>query len=330
MDLCTQSRRERSRIVLLALAAVLASGSLAVGQTGASITGVVKDSSGAVLPGVTVEATSPALIEKVRSVSTDASGQYRIEALRPGTYTVTFTLASFATLKREGVELTGSFVATVNAELKLGAIEETVTVTSQSPLVDVQSSRQQRVFDKEVLDAIPQGRTPVTAAILVPGVTVSTFGSIQDVGGAANITLTGGQLAIHGSNTDDHRQMIDGVSTANADGGGAYASGFTVNMGAAQEVTLDYSSGTAEQSTGGTYLNIVPREGGNALKGSIFGSAVNSSFQGSNYAQELKDRRLRILDAIKSSCDDNGCVGGAITRDRLWFYASTRVLVVLT
>ena len=326
MDPCTQSRRERSGIVLLALVAVLANGSLTFGQTGASITGVVKDSSGAVLPGVTVEATSPALIEKVRSVSTDATGQYRVEALRPGTYTVTFTLASFTTLKRGGIELTGSFVATVYADLKLGSIEETVTVTSQSPLVDVQSTRQQRVFDKEVLDAIPQGRTPVTAAILVPGVTVSTFGSIQDVGGAANITLTGGQLAIHGSNTDDHRQMIDGVSTANADGGGAYASGFTVNMGAAQEVTLDYSSGSAEQSTGGTYLNIVPREGGNALKGSIFGSAVNGSFQGSNYTQELKDRGLRTPDAIKLAYDYNGGVGGAIKRDRLWFYTSTRFL----
>src|SRR4029450_10481369 len=94
------------------------------------------------------------------------------------------------------------------------------------------------------------------------------------------MSVTGGQLAIHGSNTDDHRQMIDGVSTGNADGGGAYPSGFIVNMGAAQEVTLDYSSGTAEQGTGGTYLNIIPREGGNSLRGSFFGSGGNGAFPG--------------------------------------------------
>ena len=323
MSRSTTLRRRLRRILLLALASVVAGRSLALAQSGASITGVVKDTSGAVLPGVTVEATSPALIEKVRSVVSDGSGQYRIEALRPGTYSVTFTLPGFTTLKRDGITLTGTFVASVNADLMVGALEETVTVSSQSPLVDVQSSKQQRVFEKEVLDAIPQGRTPVTAAILVPGVTVSTF---QDIGGAANMSVTGGQLAIHGSNTDDHRQMIDGVSTGNADGGGAYSSGFIVNMGAAQEVTLDYSSGTAEQGTGGTYLNIIPREGGNSLRGSFFGSAVNGAFQGSNYTQDLKDRGLRTPDEIKLAYDFNPGAGGAIKRDRLWFYASARFM----
>jgi hypothetical protein len=173
---------------LPALAAVVAGRSLALAQAAPPSPGR-QDASGAVLPGVTVEATSPALIEKVRSVVSDGSGQYRIEGLRPGTYSLTFTLTGFTTLKRDEITLTGTFVATVNADLTVGALEETVTVSSQSPLVDVQSSKQQRVFEKEVLDAIPQGRTPVTAwAILVPGVTVSTFGSIQDVGGAANIT----------------------------------------------------------------------------------------------------------------------------------------------
>src|ERR1044071_3962141 len=98
----------------------------------ASIAGVVKDPSGAVLPGVTVEASSPALIEKVRSVVTDASGQYRIVALRPGTYSVTFTLTGFSVVKREGIELTGTFVATVNGDLKVGAVAETITVSGEA------------------------------------------------------------------------------------------------------------------------------------------------------------------------------------------------------
>ena len=312
--------------VAIVLAMVMGCPSFVFAQAGASITGIVRDGSGAVLPGVTVEAASPALIEQQRTVVTDQGGQYRIEALRPGTYTVTFTLTGFNTFRREDLVLTGTFVATVNAELGVGSLNETVTVSGESPVVDLQSARQQRVFSQEVLDAIPQGRTPVTAGILLPGVTVSTFGSTQDVGGTANITLTGGQLSIHGSDTDDHRQMIDGVSTANADGGGAYASGFTVNMGAAQEVALDYASGTAEQSTGGTYLNVIPREGGNALKGSFFGSYVNSSFQGSNYTDELKAKGVRSPDAIKEAYDYNPSVGGPVVRDRLWFFGSLRFL----
>src|SRR5262245_57100744 len=109
--------------------------SLAFAQ--ASINGLVKDSSGAVLPGATVEAASPTLIEKVRSAVTDSSGQYHIENLRPGTYALTFTLAGFSTIRREGIELTGSFTATVNADMRVGAVAETITVTGETPVVDV-------------------------------------------------------------------------------------------------------------------------------------------------------------------------------------------------
>src|SRR6266542_3115111 len=121
----------------------------------AVITGVVRDTSGAVLPGVTVEATSPALIEKVRTAVSDGTGQYRIEDLRPGTYSVTFTLQGFNTYKREGIELTGSFTATVNADLKVGALAETITVTGETPVVDVQSARREVTLNTDVLKAIP-------------------------------------------------------------------------------------------------------------------------------------------------------------------------------
>src|SRR6185369_9889087 len=124
----------------------------------ASITGVVKDSSGGVLPGVTVEASSAALIEKIRSAVTDDSGQYRIVDLRPGTYTVEFTLPGFTTIKREGVELTGSFAATINTDLKVGALSETITVTGETPVVDLSNTRRETVLSKDVIQSIPATR----------------------------------------------------------------------------------------------------------------------------------------------------------------------------
>src|SRR5689334_3484801 len=139
----------------------------------ATIAGAVKDASGGVLPGVTVEAASPALIEKTRSVITDDGGQYRIVDLRPGTYSVTFTLPGFSTVKREGIEITGTFVATVNADLKVGALEETVTVTGETPIVDVQSVKVQQTVNKDVLAAIPSSRSGGGIQALIPGMNTS-------------------------------------------------------------------------------------------------------------------------------------------------------------
>ena len=142
----------------------------------ASITGVVKDTSGAVLPGVTVEAASPALLEKVRVATTDGNGQYRITELRPGGYTVTFTLPGFNTVRRDGITLTGSFTSTVDIELRVGALEETITVTGEAPIVDVQSTTRQRVMDQEAISTLPTGRNMFNLGVLVPGVSISTGG----------------------------------------------------------------------------------------------------------------------------------------------------------
>jgi hypothetical protein len=140
----------------------------------ASITGVVKDSSGGVLPGVTVEASSPALIEKVRDAVTDESGVYRIVDLRPGTYAVEFALPGFTTVKREGVELTGSFAASINAELRVGALAETITVTGESPVVDIQNTVRETTISKDIIAAIPATRAYGSLLNATPGITVDT------------------------------------------------------------------------------------------------------------------------------------------------------------
>jgi hypothetical protein len=289
----------------------------------ASIAGVVSDASGAVLPGVTVEASSPVLIEGTRVTVSDGSGRYRIEALRPGTYTVTFALPGFSTVRREGIELVGTATATVDADLRVGAVTETITVTGAAPTVDMRSIRQERVINRELLDTLPFGRTPQTAALLTPGASaVSTFGAVE-IGGT-NIIMTGGGLtSVHGSRGGDSRVTIDGLSTSGAEGEGAFAN-LLANIGLAQEVTVNYASGTAEQALGGVQTNIIPRDGGNTFKVSAFASGTWESLQGSNYTQDLKDRGLRTPNGIKETWDINPAVGGPVVRARVWFFTSGR------
>ncbi len=155
----------RTRLLMLACCLVL----IAANARAQTIAGVVKDDSGAVMPGVTVEVSSPALIEKTRTAFTDGTGQYKVVSLSPGVYTVTFTLTGFSTVKREGIELSTDFTANVNAELKVGALEETITVSGTSPLVDVQSVTKQTVLTREVLDLLPTPRSIQAAGVLIPG-----------------------------------------------------------------------------------------------------------------------------------------------------------------
>ena len=227
----------------------------------ASITGVVKDASGAVLPGVTVEATSPELIEKVRSAITDGTGQFRIENLRPGIYAVSFTLTGFSTTRREGIALTGSFTATVNAELRLGALEETITVTGESPTVDVQSSKRQQTLDGDVLRAVPRAPGYHSLMALIPGITTSGTADVGGLGGPLVKTFS-----IHGGRLSEGRLQLDGISTG-AGVGGSGTSGYIADITNAQEVTFTTSGGLGEMETGGPVMNIVPRQGGNSAAG---------------------------------------------------------------
>lgn len=290
----------------------------AIASAQASITGVVRDTSGAVLPGVTVEASSPALIERIRSVVTDGSGQYRIVDLRPGTYDVTFILPGFRTVKREGIALTGTFVATIQAELSVGALEETITVTGETPIVDVQSTTQQRVLTREVLEAIPGNRVPAFMAALVPSITMAQ----QDVGGTVGNPVSGAGMTTHGSRITDIRTMSNGVSVQALETGSS-AQGVP-NMLLYQEVTVDSSSSSAEQGLGGVQINLVPRDGGNVLSGTVIGSFANDSMAGDNFTDDLKNRGLRTPNSIDKLWDFNPGVGGPVRQNELWFFTSVR------
>jgi len=290
----------------------------AFAQSGSGIAGVVKDSSGAVLPGVVVEASSPALIEKARSVVTDGEGQYKVLGLVPGVYAVTFTLPGFNTVKREGVELTASFTATVNADLRVGAIEETVTVTGAASTVDVQNVVQQRVLTRDVINAIPAGTKSVAAlGVLIPGVVTQT----QDVGGTA---FSATAIAIHGSRFNEQQLLYDGVFYNHGAGSGGNFNTIVPNDATVQEVSLEVGGTSAESPNGGLRTNIIPREGGNTFRGSFFTSYTDNGLQATNLSDDLKARGLVSVPEVTKIYDINPAFGGPLLLNKLWFYGSWR------
>src|SRR5215208_3428457 len=284
----------------------------------ASITGVVKDSSGSVLPGVTVEVSSPDLIEKVRAGVTDDAGRYRIVDLRAGTYTVTFSLTGFGSVRREGIALTGSFTASVDVELKVGALEETVTVTGESPIVDVQSIRRQTVIDNDTLSAIPGTRSYNSLMQLMPN-TVTQAGAASDVQIVPGMVVFGGA----GGRSNEGRVNIDGISVGSAFNG-AGVSSYIADVGNAREIVMTTSGGLGEAEGGGPSLNVLPKEGGNVVRGSFYVAGVTDGMIGSNYTDDLKARGLVTPGELLKVWDFNLGVGGPIVRDRLWFYSTAR------
>ena len=284
----------------------------------ASITGVARDTSGAVIPGVTVEAASPVLIEKVRSAVTDGNGRYDITNLRPGTYTVTFTLPGFNTVKKDNVTVAGSGATVMDAALRVGAVEETITVTGETPVVDVASTAKQSVLDHDAVQALPTSRNYATLARLVPG----TTGGTNDVGGSI-IADVGGSVQVHGSKAVDQRITLNGVSIMTLQAGGNIG-GQQPDAGSAAEITVDTSSLSAEMSTGGVRINFIPKDGGNTFSDSTFFTFSNQHFQGNNFTDALKAAGLATPNAIDNNFDLNESVGGPLRRDHVWFYFSTR------
>jgi hypothetical protein len=283
------------------------------------IAGVVRDASGGVLPGVTVEATSPALIEKARAAVTDGTGQFRLDNLTAGTYSVTYTLPGFATVRRDDVQLQTGVTVTLNAELRVGGVQETITVVGETPVVDVQNStRVQRVIDDEIVNVLPASRGY--------GNLLSTVSAIQSTGTANTGTSPAMNFfTSRGGRSNEGTIQIDGMNVGSAFNGGG-VSGYGYDTSNAQEVQITVAGGLGEADRGGPQFNIVPRTGGNTFSGTYFGSIAGEWSQGSNIDDQLRAFGIAEAPALIRSWDTSLALGGPIKRDRLWFYGVTRAI----
>jgi hypothetical protein len=288
----------------------------------ASLTGTVRDPSGAVLPGVSVEAASPALIEKTRTAVTDGTGQYRITDLRTGTYSLTFTLPGFTTVKREGVELAGTQVVTIPAEMKVGGVAETITVTGETPVVDVQSAKRQVVMSTEVIQALPAARAAGALLNATPGLSVDTNGP------ALSPTMTFFNAHSSASNSTsvagEGRMTVNGMTIAAARSGGV--SSYVYDTANAQEAAITVGGGLGENDIGGPVMNLVPKTGGNTFAGTGFYNGAGNWSRGNNLTDDLRAIGLTQTPGIIKSWDASAAYGGPILKDHLWFYGSYRNL----
>jgi hypothetical protein len=279
-------------------------------QEASGIAGVVRDTSGAVLPGVTVEAASPALIEKVRSVVTNGEGRYSIVDLRPGTYTVTFGLAGFNNVKREGIQLTSGFTATVNADLQVGSLAETITVTGAAPLVDTQNVRKQTVASRDLLDTLPLSTKRVdTLVTLTPGYT-----GIADVGGRY-FSEPGSYHGKRGT-----KQNFDGMGVENSSGNSSYQ----INAATVEEMVLQTGGISAEVNADGPVMNIVPKEGSNTFRTILNGLYSNNRMESDNLTDALRARGLKTGNHTVKIFDESVSLGGPIKQNKLWFFVAFR------
>ena len=306
-------RARRLRCVGLVAWVILGSATSALAQSG--ITGVVRDASGGVLPGVTIEAASDALIERSRTAITEGNGQYRFVDLRPGTYVLTFTLTGFETIRQEGITLPSDFTATINADLKVGSLEESVTVSGASPTVDLQSTARTQVVTREVLDTIPTGRSYQAFAALVPAVRMNSL----DIGGARGSTQT--YITMRGLDLSQTSLFIDGLPV----GPGLQAQIYYSDA-MNQEITYQTSSVPAETSTGGARINMIPKDGGNRFSGVFVTNYRDGSWQQSNLTDRLRGLGLDRIDKFQTIYDVDGAFGGPLRKDRLWFFTAHRRL----
>ena len=279
-------------------------------QQASGISGVVRDPSGGVLPGVTVEASSPALIEKVRSAITDAEGRYVIGDLVPGTYTVTFALEGFSTVRREAFSLTSGFTAQVNADMKVGSLEETITVTAAVPLVDVSSGKRQTVVSADVLSALPVSTKNLQTLIeMTPG-----WSGLSDVGGQY-LQEPG---AFHGKRGT--KVSFDGMVVENSDGNSSYQ----INAASVAEMAAQTSGLSAEVNADGPVMNMIPKEGGNSFFTTVTAMFTNYHLEATNLTDELKSRGFTNVNKTYRLYDESVSVGGPIVKNKLWFFAAPR------
>jgi carboxypeptidase family protein len=305
-------RRVFNVVVLMLFGLIVAAGSASAQS---AIAGLVRDQSGAVLPGVTIEATSPVLIEGAHSAVTDDQGRYRVVDLRPGVYKVTFTLTGFGTVVREGVELPSEFVATVNVDLKVASLAETVTVSGASPLVDVQQVSKTQVLTREIIDSLPTTRNVMSVGILVPGIRFGT----PDIGGSRAMEQPA--MRTHGVNQRETVQMVDGMQVnSNED---CVCMGYFDDALQA-EASITTSALPPDNAGGGIRVNSIPKDGGNLFSGNIFLGGTDGTWQANNVDAYLRSRNIQSANGIAHIQNFNGASGGPIVRDRLWYFGSAR------
>jgi hypothetical protein len=278
----------------------------------ATIAGTVRSASGSLLPGVTVEATGPALIEKTRVAVTDDAGQYRIENLPPGLYDVFFHVDGWSGHRLTGVELIGSRTFTVDADLMPGALSETVIVRGQLPPIDARRAQVELTLSGAAVQRLPTVRSYNALLVLVPGVVTS-----------ANDTVTGTastSFPVHGGRTNEGRLQVDGLAVGSPPSGNS-ATSYDVDTGAAVQVTFT-GPGLGESETSGLVMNIVPRSGGNVTSGSLFGSGSGSGLQGDNVTPSLMNQGVAAAVPLTQVYDVSGTLGGAVVRDRIWYFVN--------
>ncbi len=289
-----------------------------------SIAGTVRDASGAVIQGATVEAASPALIEKSRTAVSDASGQYRIEELRAGTYSVTFTKTGFSTVKQEGIEISAGFTAPVNADLRVGGVQDTITVEAQAPVVDVQNATEEKTLVKDEVDSLPTAKSFATLGTVLPSVSQNQ----NDVGGSQG--ERGNVLFAHGGLGADMSLQVDGVPfsiMATVTSLGNANSTFSLNDAGVQEMQYETSAISMQSASGGVYVNVIPREGSNAFHLEAYGNYANSSMEASNFTSSLKAQGLTSVPRYNLLHDESVGFGGPIIKDRVWFWYAQRYRV---
>jgi hypothetical protein len=309
----------RALNVVVVLAGLLSLPTVVSAQS--TIAGVVRDASNAVLPGVTVEASSPALIEKSRSVTSDGTGQYRITDLPPGSYVLTFTLPGFTTVKREGLGVSGSGVMAVNVELRVGTLEETVTVTGESPIVDTQSVRREVVLNNETLSTLPATRGYGSALATVPALNI---GGVAGAG-ASSAPMTPSMMffTAHGGASGEGRLLTNGLVVAAPFGGGG-VSDVTYDTANAEEMQVLISGGLGEAETGGPSINIVPKSGGNLFRGAAFYSNSGDWATSNNLDDRVRGFGITSPPTLRTNWDTSASLGGPIKRDKVWFFANVR------
>ncbi len=282
-----------------------------------AIAGIVRDTSGAVLPGVTITAASPALIERSKTGISDASGQYRIVDLRPGPYVVTFELSGFQTVKREGLALEANFTANVNADMQVGSLQESITVTGATPLVDVQTTTKREVLSRDLLDSLPTGRSFQGIGATLPALSMGRF----DVAGSNSMQQ--GVLVVYGGTGTDLAIEVDGLNVMGTLDKGWYPLVYH-NDGEFQEMVYQVAGGPAESQTGGVRINMIPKTGGNEYRGDATILYSSTRFQSGNLTDDLVRRGYRSPGKLQRLWDVDPTFGGPIKKDRIWFFGSYR------